>query len=177
MPKAFGVEKIVLAGPPCSGKSSAGPLAADILGLPFADLDCLVEAQLGAAVESVFLSAGETAFRDAEAGCLESALDPACGGLVLAVGGGALLRPASLALAVSRATLVTLWARDDILVERSLGGRRPLAPDGRAMEELLRSRANHYMLLPNRIDTSFLTPSDTADAIASTVRAIHGVRG
>jgi shikimate kinase len=96
---------------------------------------------------------------------------------LLAVGGGALLRPSSLALAVSRATIVTLWARDAILSARSLGGRRPLARDGTAMEILLRSRANHYMLLPNHIDTSLLTLPDTAEAIASVVRALHGIRG
>jgi len=148
-----------------------------MLGLPFADLDCLVETRLGAAVEDVFRSAGEAAFRDAEACCLEAALDPVCGGVVLAVGVGALLRPSSLALAVSRATIVTLWARDEVLAARSRGGRRPLARDAEAMEALVRSRVNHYMLLPNRIDTSILTPTGTAAVIASLVREKRGGRG
>ena len=54
---------VCLAGPPGSGKSSAGPILAERLGVAFRDLDELIEAEAGRSIPEIFEAEGEAAFR------------------------------------------------------------------------------------------------------------------
>lgn len=87
----FAGRHLVLMGLRASGKTSAGLLAADRLGVRFEDLDDLavhdVDGLSFSSVCEVFESVGEARFRLAEAAALERALSSGVGG-VLALGGG-----------------------------------------------------------------------------------------
>lgn len=84
---------ISLVGMPGSGKSTVGRQIARQLGLRFADSDAVVEQRLGMPIREWFAQHGEDSFRDIEQTVLDELTEEA--GLVLATGGGAVLRPSN----------------------------------------------------------------------------------
>jgi shikimate kinase len=161
---------VFLAGFMGAGKSTVGPLLARALGVPFADLDAAVEALAGASVASILARDGEPAFRDLEASALAS-LPP--GGLVVALGGGALLRPANLALARRRGAIVYLRAAPATLAARldAEPGDRPLLGDARGdalaarITALLAARRAGYEAADRVVDTDGRPAADVARAV------------
>jgi shikimate kinase len=126
--------RAVLVGLPGTGKTTAGRLLAQRLGVPFADSDELVEARAGRSVREIFDRDGERAFRTAEADAIAAALHEFGG--VLALGGGAILATATrAALAASDAPVVLLRADLPVLLRRlGTAHERPLLaadPPGR----------------------------------------------
>ena len=108
--------RLALIGLPGSGKSTLGRLLARALDCPFADTDAAVEAASGVPVQAIFESQGEAAFRDLEeAALVEIAARPA---VVVATGGGLILREANRALLRSRFTVVYLRATTECLHRR-----------------------------------------------------------
>jgi shikimate kinase len=90
----------VLIGPPGAGKSTVGPLLAARLGVGFTDTDAEVEATAGKPVSDIFVEDGEPVFRDLERAAVATALQGGNG--VVAIGGGAVLDPATQQLLVGR---------------------------------------------------------------------------
>ena len=82
--------RIYLVGMPGSGKSTAGPLLAEHLGWRFVDLDQQIENDLDLSIPRFFEENGEEAFRTIETRFLHQTA--ATRGLVVATGGGAVLR-------------------------------------------------------------------------------------
>jgi shikimate kinase len=81
---------VYLVGMPGSGKSSAGRALAEVLGLPFVDLDEEVERSAGSSIAQIFGERGEDGFRELERAALAGvAAGPPS---VVACGGGVPLR-------------------------------------------------------------------------------------
>jgi shikimate kinase len=98
-------QTVVLVGGMGAGKSTLGRHLAKGLGLPFLDLDAVIEDRAGCPVRDIFAAAGEAAFRVLEAEVLPELLtSPA----VVALGGGAWESPANRA-AVASADAAPLW--------------------------------------------------------------------
>ncbi len=77
--------RIFLLGFMGSGKSHTGRRLGEVLGLPFVDLDALIEAREGMTVQDIFSIRGESFFRQAEQAALHTLQDydqviVACGG-------------------------------------------------------------------------------------------------
>jgi len=163
--------RVFVAGPPCSGKSAAGAVLAGLLGLPFADLDRLVERAVGTTVPEIFRTRGEAGFRAAESACLAEAVGGG-GEFVMALGGGTLLDPENLGLVLAAGIVVTLLADPAALAARMSAQRaaRPLSGDAAALLRLLEDRRAHYAALPNPVDTSGMTVTEAAEAAAAVVR-------
>lgn len=83
-------ENIVLTGMPASGKTTVGKLLAKVLQREFVDTDELIEKRLGCKISEVFESRGEGYFRSVEAQVIAEISSR--NGLVIATGGGAVLR-------------------------------------------------------------------------------------
>ena len=85
------IERVVLIGLRCSGKTSVGRLVAEKLGWAFVDADEELVARAGRSIKDIFDTDGEPAFRAIE----KETLADLCTrkGLVLAAGGGAVLDP------------------------------------------------------------------------------------
>lgn len=82
--------QVVLVGAPGSGKSTVGPRLAERLGVPFHDVDAVIEGRVGRTVAEIFADDGEAVFRAFEEATTAELL--ALPG-VLALGGGAVMSP------------------------------------------------------------------------------------
>lgn len=121
--------RIYLTGFMGSGKSTIGPLVANVLGYRFIDLDDAIEARAGRPIPTIFEAEGEAAFRTLEAEALFDTLRE--DRLVVAVGGGALTFDLNLQRALQHGTVVYLRITVDQVIERLLRSptRRPLLND------------------------------------------------
>ncbi len=84
------MRNLIFVGLPGSGKSTVGRLCARALNLPFVDADKFLEQREGRSVADIFASSGEGYFRDLESRVLAELCRRE--GIVLATGGGAVLR-------------------------------------------------------------------------------------
>jgi shikimate kinase len=93
------VPRLVLVGPPASGKTTVGTALARTLAVPFRDTDHDIEVATGSSVADLFVTEGESYFRALEAQAAARALAEHDG--VLALGGGAVMSAASRQLLVA----------------------------------------------------------------------------
>ena len=84
-------ENVVLTGMPASGKSTVGRALAERMKRDFFDLDTEIERAEGKKIPEIFAAVGEGGFREIEARVLRENLAQK-NGIVLATGGGAILR-------------------------------------------------------------------------------------
>ena len=162
-------ERIFFYGPPGSGKSTVGRLAARSLGLPFHDLDAEIETRLGKSIGQIFSTQGEAAFRAYERAELHRLLGE--GSLVVALGGGTLVNDETRRLVEDGAPpVVLLDAPLDTLARRLQKGAhlRPLlaadspADEAARLQALLEQRQAHYASFPIHLDTAQLDPEQAA---------------
>jgi len=83
-------QNIILIGLMAVGKTTIGRLLADTLGWQFFDTDHEIESRAGADIPWIFDVEGEAGFRDREQAVIAELTK--CRGIVLATGGGAVLR-------------------------------------------------------------------------------------
>lgn len=86
-----GKRNIVLCGFMGSGKTTVGRKLARLTGLDFVDADQYLEAQEGKQISEIFAERGEAYFRDRETAYIRELSQRE--GIVLSLGGGAVLRP------------------------------------------------------------------------------------
>lgn len=158
----------VLIGAPGAGKSAVGAALAQRLGVPFLDTDAVVEQRAGKPIPEVFVEDGEATFRALERAAVAEALATHPG--VLALGGGAVLDPATRAdLAGHRVVLLEVTLK---FAARRSGfdtGRPLLAlnPRGRWLELLEERRPVYAALASVRVDTDGREVEEIAGEIAA----------
>ena len=158
---------ITLTGFMGSGKTTVGKVLADFLGCPFMDLDDLVVKKAGKSIPDIFAQDGEPAFRQLEAQVLRKTVDKyAESTAVLALGGGAVLAPASAALLHEKTVCIYLRATLDTLLARLEGetAGRPLA-DASLADRLVSREPIYEETAHVIIDTDGLSPDEVADEI------------
>ena len=147
---------ISLVGMPGSGKSTVGRQLARLCGWPFVDTDAEIERRLGESIRTHFERHGEDSFRDIEAATLaELATD---GALILATGGGAVLRAANREVLCRHGAVVYLRSSPEDLFRRLRHDQqRPLLQGTDPMKklrELFRTRDPLYREVANfTVDT------------------------
>ncbi len=120
-----GVGRVFLVGPMGAGKTTIGRLLAQALRLDFVDSDLVVEERAGADIPWIFDVEGEAGFRDREAKVIADLSQR--NSIVLATGGGAVLRPENRQALAARGDVVYLYASLERQVERTARDRnRPL---------------------------------------------------
>ncbi len=117
---------IVLVGPMGAGKSTIGRLLATELGLPFFDSDREIEARSGANIPWIFDVEGEDGFRRRETQTIIELLQEE-GPIVLATGGGAIMRPENRVAISQSSTVIYLHTTIEQQLQRtSKDKNRPL---------------------------------------------------
>ncbi len=165
---------VFLVGPMGVGKSTIGRHLAKLLKMDFADSDREIERRTGVGIPVIFEIEGEAGFREREAAALAELTENRTR-LVLATGGGAVLRPANRALLRARGVIVYLHADIEILLARTRRDRRrPLLqnPDPRRiMQELLEQRDPLYRELADLVvETDQRGPTTVAREIAAKLK-------
>ena len=137
---------LFLVGLPGAGKSTLGRQLARRLGKQFVDADRELELALGVAIPTIFEIEGEASFRDREEAMLATLVERT--GMVLATGGGVVIRSANRERLRTGGTVVYLHAQPATVFRRvHLSRHRPLldTPDKLArLEELYRERDALY---------------------------------
>ena len=116
---------LYLVGLPGAGKSTLGRQLARRLNKTFVDADAELERKLGVTIPTIFEIEGEASFRDREEAVLAELAT--LSGIVLATGGGVVIRPANRERLKANGTVVYLHAMPELLRERTRRSRhRPL---------------------------------------------------
>lgn len=112
---------ISLVGMPGGGKSTVGRLLARQLDIAYVDTDAEIEKDLGGeSIKDLFAREGEASFRDLESRTIGRLLETANAGqeLILATGGGAVLREINRDLLKTHSTVVYLRSSPEELFRR-----------------------------------------------------------
>ena len=163
---------LVLIGYRGTGKSTVARLIAERLEWPWFDADAEIESRAGKSIAQIFADDGEGAFRDWESRVVADLA--ARENTVLALGGGAIVRPENRAAILRQGRVVwltaspeTLWRRieqDQATAERrpnltAAGGITEIIATLEARRDVYRQCAHH------EVDTQGRTPEEVADAI------------
>ena len=137
---------IVLIGMPGTGKSIIGKLLAELTGKTLQDTDAKIEEEAEMTIPEIFEKEGEAGFRDRE-----SAICKKLGkerNLIIATGGGAILRPENIDALRQNGTLVHITRSIDKLPTRG----RPLSKN---IEALKKMEAQRMPLYKSAADITF----------------------
>jgi shikimate kinase len=162
-------QNIYLVGLMAVGKSTVGRTLAQRLGYDFYDSDHVIEERAGADIAWIFDVEGEAGFRERETAVLEDLT--MLEGIVLATGGGAVLREENRAMLAARGTVIHLDSPLQRLVERTeKDKKRPLLSGGNPAETLARLRRERNHLYVEIADFRFVTDRQSPKTL---VRAIE----
>jgi shikimate kinase len=160
-------QRLVLIGLPGAGKSTVGPILAEMLAWSFLDLDRAIESEVGLTVAEIFAHHGESRFRQLEADLTKRLASQHQ--VVIAPGGGWITNP-ELRPVWRDALLIWLRVRPEtaLMRIRATGVTRPLlqVPDALAhLQWLLEQRQAFYEQAHVAFDTDDLDPREIADMI------------
>jgi len=175
-------KKIFLCGFMTSGKSTIGPILANVLGWKFYDLDKVIEAKEGKPVVQIFEDRGEEYFRELERKTLkEIALED---NVVIALGGGTIANEENLTFVKSIGTLVYLKTSREMIYKRIRNkidrpAFRDFVLEGKSeeefsakIEEMLSKREPFYLTADLVIDTDKSRVGITVDVLAKKIRGM-----
>ena len=166
------MKNIVLIGFMGTGKSCVGQILARQLGWQFIDLDAQVEQAIGMSIADYFARYGEAAFRDQESAAVAAVA--AKTQVVLATGGGVVLRQQNIDRLKTTGILVCLSASENEIVTRTQGDRlRPLLnrPDRlQVIRDLLAVRQPQYRQADYWIETDGKPLAAVVEAILDILR-------
>ncbi len=163
---------VVLVGPMGAGKSTVAGLLAEAYGVTARDTDADVEAAEGRSISDIFVDTGEDHFRELERAAVAAALVSHNG--VLALGGGAVLDPATRELLADHRVVFLRVGLSEAVKRVGLGIGRPLLLGNirSRIKALLDERTPIYESVADfSVDTDERSPQDVADEIRKALEA------
>ena len=158
--------RVVLVGPMGAGKTTVAGLLATAWGTTVRDTDADIEARDGREISDIFVESGEAAFRALEVEAVATALAEHDG--VLALGGGAVLDPATRELLAGHRVVFLRVGLAEAVKRVGLGTSRPLLLGNvrSRIKALLDERTPIYEGVSSEtVDTDGRTPEEVADEI------------
>ncbi|HEY5646546.1 MAG TPA: shikimate kinase AroK [Pseudomonadales bacterium] len=161
-------QNIFLVGLMAVGKSTVGRLLAQQLGYAFYDSDHVIEERAGADIAWIFDVEGEAGFRERESQVLDELT--AKEGVVVATGGGAVLRAQNRQMLGSRGCVVHLHSPLERLLERVQKDRkRPLLQNDDAAGTLARLQREREPLYSEVADYRFVTDQQSPKSLVRSI--------
>ncbi|MEH6582216.1 MAG: shikimate kinase AroK [Halioglobus sp.] len=162
------LHRVFLVGPMGAGKTTIGKYLAQQLNLQFADTDTEIEARTGADIPWIFDVEGEQGFRDREQLAVEEMT--LWDNVLLATGGGVVMRPENRRALAARGFVIYLHATVDEQVRRThRDRRRPLLQSGdpeQVLRDLMAVRDPFYREIADHvIDTDGCSPRTVAQKL------------
>lgn len=170
----MGVRAIYLVGFSGTGKSTVATLVAGQLGWNAIDLDEVIADRAATTIPLIFEREGEAGFRTRETNALREV--SAGGRVVVATGGGALVRDENRGIMERHGWIVALEARPETILARIRGQKekaepgavRPLLEAEDALDQirtLKQARQSLYALADWTVHTDRLSPSQVATEV------------
>jgi shikimate kinase len=174
------ISRIYLTGYMTSGKSTIGPILANVIGWDFYDLDQVIEVEQSKSVVEIFEDSGEDFFRELEAKTLTrlSQLD----NVIISLGGGTISSNNNFSIIKNSGKLIYLKVSPDIIYQRIKNKiNRPLFRDLVLSEnseddflnkinEHLEDRLKYYEKADITINTDQTRIGVTVDKLAQQIR-------
>jgi shikimate kinase len=169
-------ENIYLIGLMGAGKTTIGRQLAKSLKLPFYDSDKAIEESTGVDIPTIFEFEGEEGFRDREQKIIKQLTQMQ--GIVLATGGGAILREENRSLLKENGFVVYLQCSVSRILERTRKDtKRPLLKTNNPrerLESLFKEREPLYLACADyKIDTGILQSKAVVNRILEHYKAVH----
>ncbi len=173
-------QRIALVGLRGAGKSTLGRMLADRLGVPFIELDRLIEQEYGARISDLVEIAGIATFRRYERDCLDRVIAEH-EAAVIAAAGGIVSSPETYGLLLRRTHTVWIKARPEEHMRRVMaqGDFRPMAQNREAMSDLvaiLDARSADYARAEAELDTSGDAEPDSFAKLIEIAKRYSGSR-
>lgn len=160
--------RVVLVGPPGSGKSTVAAALATLLGERVHDTDAAVEAREGRTISDIFVEDGEPAFRALERAEVARALAEEQG--VVALGGGAPMDPGTQELLAEHVVVFLDVGIADAAKRIGLDRSRPLLavnPRASWVRLMNERRPTYERLARHVVDTAGRSAHDVAEEIVA----------
>lgn len=161
------IENVILVGFMGTGKTTVGKLLAQQLNKRFVDMDSIIEERAGKSIGQIFEEYGEPRFREMERALVQELA--AKTGMVIATGGGIVLNPDNIGDFSRSGKVICLLASETEIMRRvSASTARPLLGKDdklRSINNLMEKRRPLYESIPDRVNTSGLTPQEVAEII------------
>lgn len=169
------VPNIILVGPMGAGKTTIGRLLSQLLKREFLDSDRVIEEHAGADIPWIFEKEGEQGFRRRETAILKELTQEYGSRIVLATGGGAVMREENRAILHDGGMVVYLYATVAQQLQRtSKSNHRPLLQNGNQKEilsSLFQERDPLYREVADLIvETDSRNPKLVANKVLSSIQ-------
>ena len=162
---------IFLIGMMGSGKSSTGPVLAEILKYKYVDLDVLIEKLTKKTIDKVFSEEGEEYFRDLETQCLQEIIK--LPSVVVSTGGGVVLKKENWGI-LRQGIIVWLDINKEIALNRlnSKDNIRPLLKGNidSKYEEIFQTRKDIYAQADLRVEINNEGVKNVAEKILNALK-------
>ena len=162
--------RLVLIGPPGSGKTTAAALVAQRLGVQARDTDVDIAEAADTTIADLFVEHGEAHFRSLERAAVATALEQSDG--VLSLGGGAILDADTRALLAGRQVVFLDVSIKHAASRIGLNRDRPLLlgnPRAQWIRLMEARRPLYDEVATLKVDTDAKTPDQVADEIVAAV--------
>lgn len=162
---------IFLIGMMGSGKSSTGPILAEILKYKYVDLDVLIEKLTKKTIDKVFSEEGEEYFRDLETQCLQEIIK--LPSVVVSTGGGVVLKKENWGI-LRQGIIVWLDINKEIVLNRlnSKDNIRPLLKGNIDIkyQEIFQARKDIYAQADLRVEINNEGVKNVAEKILNALK-------
>ena len=166
--------KVALVGFMGTGKTCIGRVLARELNFDFVDIDKIIENKTDISISKIFALHGEEYFRTLESEVLRQIVEEDRD-LVIATGGGIVLKENNIKLLKKQTFPVLLQASSVVINERIDGSQRPLLQYSdpiTKIENLMSKRKPYYNQFQIRVNTDYKNPNEIVSEILSLLEGI-----
>lgn len=160
-------KNLVLIGMPGCGKTTVGQLLSQLLAMPLADTDWMVERAVRRSIPDIFAQDGERAFRVLETKAAKQAA--ALKGTIISTGGGVVLRAENMAALSATGVVFFLDRSPEAIAGGDHGGRPLIGANRERVFELYTQR----IFLYKKYAAHCIPNETTAENAAKQIAAIY----